>query len=98
MTMKKTSAQPGTAQEITLKVRIDTSDKYFTRFYASTGKLIAEITNWNIEYRWGLRIGAFLETPNTGCTSSYPEAVEQCSDAIEAFFAQYGINVEFVKE
>lgn len=90
------SAQPESAQELTLKVYVK-QDGDKTRFILGTnGKQIAYIEN--DEFNIGRYFGVFKPTTNVIDNATYPECVEFIGNCLDNNLNKYGINVEFVNE
>lgn len=90
--MTQTTAQ--SAQEITMRVYVK-QEGIKTAFTVGTnGKEVGHV----LDFRFIDKGYDYYADCVCGDTDSYPEAVEKVSEGIAKFFAQYGINVEFVKE
>lgn len=98
------AAQPGTAQKITMRVYVKSTQYYGnnrTDFILATNeKVFATISydsedhDWMVEY-WSNRNG---QRHHQFHVTSYAEATECVAHKIEKYFATYGIDVEFVNE
>lgn len=86
------------AQEITLRVYVKQDGDRTAFTLGTNGKEIAEICKAGLTSIKPYEIDAIKLGIVCKTADSYPEAVEIVGDAIEKHFAQYGINVEFVKE